>query len=336
MDKGRRAYAVQFGFDFQVNAAIVLMLENIENFTSLRLEGDFEDIEISLNNGKCILAQAKSVVRASEDTRNVRRNLKKALLTLSEGASKTESEKLIFITNSLDPFDNKELRNIIYGYTRKSFKDLPQAAQSIIKSYIKDLENPLDLENFWIHVLPFETSDDQERYKVVKEKIDDFIGALNLNYSGISTKLMGTWQNDVFHNATHEDHAIELKKENIIWPIIVIVTDINRYHGDFDEYFDSSQYDEILYRYHDLIDSCCERCEFFIRVLYDYNNFKMDGVTAKEKSMKFATSKWKDYLNEFSVEHIDSETQRGLIQIILYSIVHNRIEIDKIKKGVHL
>jgi len=35
-----------FGFDFQVNAAIVLMLENIEDLRSQRLEGNLEDIEV--------------------------------------------------------------------------------------------------------------------------------------------------------------------------------------------------------------------------------------------------------------------------------------------------
>ena len=44
MAKSRRANAVVFGFDFQVNAAIVLMIENIEDLKSLRLEGNYEDI----------------------------------------------------------------------------------------------------------------------------------------------------------------------------------------------------------------------------------------------------------------------------------------------------
>lgn len=34
MAKSRRANAVVFGFDFQVNAAIVLMIENIEDCRS--------------------------------------------------------------------------------------------------------------------------------------------------------------------------------------------------------------------------------------------------------------------------------------------------------------
>ncbi|MFR3483766.1 MAG: hypothetical protein ACLTXL_09930 [Clostridia bacterium] len=40
MGKNRRADAVLFGFDFQVNAAIVLMLENIKELQSLRLESN--------------------------------------------------------------------------------------------------------------------------------------------------------------------------------------------------------------------------------------------------------------------------------------------------------
>ena len=61
----RRASSVVFGFDFQVNAAIVLMLENISDLKSLRLEGDYEDIDLTLNNNQHILAQAKAVVNSS-------------------------------------------------------------------------------------------------------------------------------------------------------------------------------------------------------------------------------------------------------------------------------
>ena len=36
--RDRSAHAVMFGFDFQVNAAIVLMLENISHLHTLRLK----------------------------------------------------------------------------------------------------------------------------------------------------------------------------------------------------------------------------------------------------------------------------------------------------------
>ena len=44
--KSRRANAVLFGFDFQRNAAIILMLENIKELQSIRLESKNEDIEL--------------------------------------------------------------------------------------------------------------------------------------------------------------------------------------------------------------------------------------------------------------------------------------------------
>ena len=62
----RSATSVLFGFDFQANAAIVLMLENIKDMSHIRLEG-CEDIDIKLNDGSHIFAQAKSVVKSSSD-----------------------------------------------------------------------------------------------------------------------------------------------------------------------------------------------------------------------------------------------------------------------------
>ncbi len=52
MGKDRRASSVVFGYDFQVNAAIVLMLENIGELQSLRLESENEDIDLELVYGK--------------------------------------------------------------------------------------------------------------------------------------------------------------------------------------------------------------------------------------------------------------------------------------------
>ena len=111
----RRATAVVFGFDFQVNAAIVLMLENIKELDSLRLEGNYEDIELKLTDDTYILVQAKAVVDSSSDFRNVRKNLKKALGSLSEGAAKVNTRKLILITNSPNPFNDDASRSAFWG-----------------------------------------------------------------------------------------------------------------------------------------------------------------------------------------------------------------------------
>ena len=151
--KSRNASAVLFGFDFQINAAIVLMLDNIKDLKSLKLEGNYEDIELTFNNGDIVLAQAKAVVNSSYDFRNVRQNLNKALKSLSEGCRKTGSQKAIFITNSPNPFNDDESKSVFCGLSRRKFCDIPPSAQNIIRDYLKDI----NLQAHYIHICNLET-----------------------------------------------------------------------------------------------------------------------------------------------------------------------------------
>lgn len=324
-----------FGFDFQVNAGIVLMLENIENMKSLRLEGNYEDIEIKLSNDQYILAQAKAIEKASSDFKNVRANLKKSVISLSEGNNKVSSQQLILITNSPNPLNEKASVNLFMGEAHRDYLSLPEASQELINKYLKSIEHPFDLDKFMIQVLPFETDNDKERYKVVRRNIDDFIGDLNLNIPGLGKKIMDIWHNEVFINASKKNPDIVLKKNDIIWPIMVIATDVERYDEDLEDLFEPSVYDEIVRQYKNIIELHCEKCEFFTKVLSDYSEFnytkKLSG-----KPLAFAQEKWQTYLTEFEVEGMDPEIVQGLIQIILFTIVRNRIAIDRIKKGVNL
>ena len=132
----RTATSVLFGFDFQANAAIVLMLENIKDMSSIRLEGS-EDIEINLNNGSSILAQAKSVVNSSTDFSNVLSNLKKSIISLSEAEHKLGVVKeLIYITNTPNPFNEKQLNPIFYGASQRDYSSLPRPLKDKINKII--------------------------------------------------------------------------------------------------------------------------------------------------------------------------------------------------------
>ncbi|MBR2954249.1 MAG: hypothetical protein IKC45_07695 [Clostridia bacterium] len=331
----RRANAVLFGFDFQVNAAIVLMLENIKELDSLRLEGNHEDIELKLTDETYILAQAKAVEDSSSDFRNVRSNMKKALTSLSEGAEKVNVKKLIFITNSPNPFNDDESRSIFWGPAQRDYSTLPPSAKKIVDDYLENIDNPLDPNEFMIQVLPFETDNDVERYKAVMLAIDNFIGSLNINIPGLGNKLLEIWHRDIFTNGTKKDAEIKLNKKNIIWPILVITTDIHQSDEEFLEQFDPSVYDEIVNRYSETINTCCERIEFFTKVLYDYNLFKGKQPPSK-RGLEFVDACWQNYSHEFSVNGIDNETLEGLTKIIVYNIIRRRLSIDKIKRGVAL
>lgn len=336
MAKNRRASSVVFGFDFQVNAAIVLMLENIKELKTLKLEGNYEDIEIELLDGKYILAQAKSVQNASNDFNNVIKNLKNSLKSLSEGSEKIEVEELILITNSPNPCNIDGYATVFSLDAHRNFDTLPEDSKKKINNYLKNIEKPLDLSKFMIQILPFETDNEIERYKFVNLAIRDFIGSLDLNIPGLENDLKNVWYNDIFVNSTKSNANLKLKKSDIIWPLIVIITNVeSRKNNHFVNDLDQGLYDEIVHKYRSIIDSHCERCEFFIKVLSDYNNFKCNKRMS-EKPSAFAREKWKSYSNEFQVYNIEDEILEILTQIILYTIITNRYDIERIKNGVNL
>lgn len=335
MVKSRRADAVLFGFDFQVNAAIVLMLDNIKELQSLRLESENEDIDIKLNDGSHILAQAKAVVNSSSDFSNVRKNLNKALLSLSEGSKKVETEKLIFITNSPNPLNDNHSRFAFWGPARRSFQSLPESSKKIILDCLKRNNRNLNTDQFLIQVVPFETDDESERYKAVFKAIDDFIGDLKLDVPGIGKRLHRIWCGEVFKNGSKNNIDITLSKKSLIWPVIVIATDIDRIDRDFIDRFDSVLYDEIIRRFREIIDSCCERVEFFTRILFDFNEYKNPGKV-NEKTINFVEQFWNKYASEFYEAGIDSATVEALSKVVVYNVIRRRYDIDKIKKGVSL
>lgn len=334
MGKSRRANTVLFGFDFQVNAAIVLMLENIKELQSLKLDGKNEDIEIELIDNTMILAQAKSIVNSSSDFNNVRSNLKKALITLSECTQRVNARQLILITNSPNPFNDDASRSIFTGHAHRKFDTLPDSAKKIINDYLLNIDHPLDTSLFSVQVLPFETDDDRERYKIVQQEVNDFVENLKLT-PGIGKKLLNIWQRDIFINGTKKDVKIVLDKKSVIWPLIVIETDIERGYGFYFEQFDTSSTNEIIDYYKEIIEYCSEKIEFFTKILYDFNGYEYSGKPS-EKVKYFVDTQWENYLREFEMCKADNETKKGLIQIILRNIVSNRIKIDRIKCEVNL
>lgn len=249
MLKSRRADAVVFGFDFQVNAAIVLFLQNVEQVERIRLEGNYEDIEIQLNSGEMVMAQAKAVEKASSDFNNVRKNIKKALTSLSEADNKVNARDLIVITNSPNPFNDTQSMSAFYGHAHRKYDSLPPTAKEMVDKYLNELDKPLDVNKLTIQVLPFETDDDDERYKVIMQNINDFVGRLKTNVPGIGRQLLETWHWQIFDNGGKENVDIKLSKKDIIWPLIVKITEISQCDDEFLGQFDSCVYEEIVNRW---------------------------------------------------------------------------------------
>ena len=333
----RRANPVMFGFDFQVNAAIVLLLENITEMESVRLEGAHEDIEIALNNGRHVFAQAKAITKASSDFTNVRANLKKALQSLTEANEKANStaDRLILITNSPNPLKDDQSRSCFWGPAVRDYHTLPPSAQKIISDYVTKLSLNVDLSLFRIQVVPFETDDYNERYKAIKSCIDSFIGRLNMNMPGLSDKLMEFWHHCLMANGGTADESIKLSKKDIVWPLIVLSTDIQQFDSSMHDLFDQAEYEEITRTYRQVIDYKCERYDFMSKVLFDFVEYRSDEPRGK-KIVSFIAEHWERYADDFNEITIDTQLRKTLIQIVLYAILVQRYQIDRIKKGVGL
>ena len=333
--KQRNASSVAFGFDFQVHAAMVLMLENLLELKNIRVEGKTEDIEIELKDNSYIFAQAKSIVNSSSDFHNVLANLKKALTSLSEAAATRTINKLVFITNSPNPFNTQINNSIFVGHSHRDFKPLPEQYQRRITEYLKDINTPLDTNNLMIHILPFETDNNLEKYKVVISVINEFISNLELNGLISAERIRNIWFSELFANSSKKDTQIVLSKNDLIWPLIVIITDISYTNSSLREEFDSAEFEEISRKYKSIINYHCEKYEYFTRVVYDYQNFT-SSKKGQEKIKDFIELKWKDYKEDFAADGIQESIKSSLIKIIIHNVLQQRFKIDKIKEQTGL
>lgn len=331
----RRANSVIFGFDFQENAAIVLMVENMAEMVSVKIEGE-EDIEIRLNDGSTILAQAKSVVKASTDFSNVRTKAKAAMTSLSEAAEKVKVRNLIYYTNSPNPFNDEASKPMFYGKPHVRYEYLPDSTKELIEGWLGQIERPLDTSNLEIHVLPFETDDDEQRYRVVLEALSDFIGEMDLRaVDGLRKRLHEVWLSMFDRNGSSSDCEKRLSKKDVVWPMIVFVTGRGRLdrNAQYCTELDDGEFDEIEHKYGKLIEDYCERYDFVVKVLTDFREGNYKGNQAL---VQFINEHWADYIDVLGLNYIDESIRCNLSKIVLYTIVHKRFDINKIKRAVNL
>lgn len=132
----RNASPSAFGWDFQINAAIFLMIENIKDADKVRVEGEDEDIEIYLKDKTKIYSQAKSVVKP-DDYSNVNEKLSAALETLNLAAQNEDGILFTYVTNSSNPFNNIKTLQYFQDVTHLKFSELPALAQKKITEIIR-------------------------------------------------------------------------------------------------------------------------------------------------------------------------------------------------------
>ncbi|WP_294853412.1 hypothetical protein [uncultured Oscillibacter sp.] len=330
---GTNASDTLFGWDFQINAAIVLMLEDVENICNIRVEGKTEDIEITLADGGHIFSQAKALVEPS-GIKNVRKKLGDALGTLNEASVDATAKKLIYITNAYNPLNDPTSMMAFYGQARKSYNLLPESGKKVIDAIItKNSLGNLDKGKLFIYTLPFE-QDITDRYRVVVEKVKDFVTSVKPALSGIAQGVLDVWLQQLFENATLHNTAIVLSKADLMWPLIVIMCDGER-SNPFIDHMEDGEYDEICERYKNFIDCKSQKFALTTRVITDFQDFPRETLDGNEHLLSFICKHWTDYSDEFISGQVDEETE-NLIKVTLYRIIQQRRLINDVKKKVNL
>lgn len=331
--KSSNASASEFGWDFQSNAAIVLMMKNIKTASNVKVEGLTEDIEITLDNGKRLFSQAKSVFDP-EDTTHVLTKLQDGLKTLNVAARETGVERLIYVTNSPNPFNNpKTMYAFCGGVTILDYASLPNDCQTRIEKHCTQKGYMIDFELLSVCVIQF-NGDDENRYRIIKDLTNEFLHNLGVGNLGLGAEILAIWQRWFRENASQHNMIATISKKQMIWPLIVSVCDISSEDALLAD-CDDADFNEISHRYNAVISNNAERFEFITKVMSSYGEFKTE-LKSRERTKSFIDACWKQFENEYGLFCAEDSLRETVIKLTISKVIKSRYAIDSIKKGVNL
>ena len=219
MSTKRNAGAVIFGFDYQIDAAICLFVRNIKLIEKIKVEGKYEDIEQILSDGSIIFCQVKSVVDATkDDPQTKKQKLRKALISLSDCELNT-NDKLIYCSNQKDPLIAKDSKFTINDIVEFEYNSLDEESKKLINKYFK--KNVSNVNKLSIMKVPYNYSSDKNIkmefiYNCVKEFLISIDGNA-LGYKDITLK----WHE--FLKDSAYDKEFYINKKDLIWIIICVI-----------------------------------------------------------------------------------------------------------------
>lgn len=331
MPRSSNATASAFGWEFQSNAAIMLMLKNIEEASKVKVEGESEDVEITFSNGKMLMAQAKSVM-SPDDISFVISKLEAALKTLNKASETANVEQLIYVTNSPNPFnDVTTMYKFSSPLNMVPFSELPASCQRAIGDICSTNGYSVDTSMLMVCVMQFHGESEDERYKVLQSLTMEFLNSLGVDKVSAS-QMLSLWQNSFRVNASQRTSIIT--KESMVWPIIAIQCEVRETDAELEDY-DESDVTEVLQKYRAVINNNSERFEFVSKVLSDFNDF-YPAMKSRERVGRFISERWEQYKNDFDLKNADSTTEEIAICLTLSKILKSRRVIAEIKGKVKL
>lgn len=323
------------GWEFQFASAIHIMLSHIKDVLTIKIEGSDEDIEITLNGELQIYSQAKGVSKV-EDYKSVKSNYEKALITLSKAGKGKTIFKLIYITNTSNPFGIKSTIQFFIGTQKHKYLDLPSSCKEKVEKFISTAGIDINKDILEIWILPF-FGEDKNRYSALLIEINNFLATIP-NTSGLGELLLTIWIERFSINAGNNHPSIRINKEDVMWPIIALASDRISISEETSHY-DKATQGEICRQFKHFINDKSNTFSFSNRVINSFtdyctaNNLSMSESKSHES---FICTKSHQFDDDFDIEYQSDEIRGILMDLVIRRILQLRYLIFDVKKRVGL
>lgn len=328
-----QASATIFGFQFQINAAIYLMLKHFSDFDQIKVEGSQEDIELFLHDNKKIYAQAKSKEFPTKDNKGHSEKLKDALRTLSN-VDDRGNYNLMYISNLEENPLNSGTKEFD-GISFLKYDELKEESKKKIDNQISNENYNIDTSRLIIAKIPFYGDDWEQRHKEISKKMSEFVSNVSPSLSSFANRIITIWEEEFLHNASVKSPKITINKENVVWGLVVCKLQLDDVKK-FDEKLEIEETDflEAIDEYEKIIDIKSSTFLDYNKIISLYSQYKLKSD--KSVSIYEFIQRNKDEIFNliFPDKNKDDIVLQACAKIITKEIILRSKSIEEIKRGV--
>ncbi|WP_368791276.1 hypothetical protein AB3Z09_04005 [Companilactobacillus farciminis] len=351
-NKNTDASASVFGWRFQIVAAIIFSLMEIEKLKYVEIEGSTEDIELYFNGLNTEYIQAKAIQKNPLDAKD-NKKAKDAMNTLinTSNITKGRYSKLVYVANFRNPLNLKEsLLNASWMSAMneafiRPYTSLPREGRDFIDKKIKSAQKDLgvkylntldyfDLNRLYISTILLNPDDqDNEQLSVLSGTIEKFLADADISTAisrskidGIKGMLVDKYLSNAGSKEDGERHK-KITKEILIWRIIFELLE-KAPGGSEDIPFDIESEVEIYEQ--SFIQNQSENGEIANKILGCLSMYTSGKSINRNGVNSFINEKWSNFKEIFPLDD-DEMVQEYGIKSIMQRIIYGRRTINKIK-----
>lgn len=345
MPTNTNASRTAFGWLFQTNAALVLMLRNIDEAESVRVEGKFEDIEIRYADGSVDYAQAKArTTNTPGDNSTIR--FSDAIHTLAEDAQKADCRRAMFVTNDFYPLGKSHSDIQFESDTMLSFSELsPKQQDYVLAQFLQFADDNPDVavdidaikNHFSVYVMWFYGEDERTRTRQVKQAIQEFFGRIDSRLdSRFIQRLYNSWSTQLRMNEATVNTDLTIEKSRFIWPLIIVLIEAHE-DDEFFEDIDDEMRQDILECYGQVIDEATDRFDLITKIQTDYEAYRRTHRgTPKDMRKTFTHDHVAIYRDLVGADAISDEEACYVTALIIKKVITKKDMISKVREEVNL